>query len=112
MTPEFINPLAGTWVITRARDNVNPVESTTLEISEDPAGGQLLDGLSPVTGGGDLVFTGTANGEARSWSGLVAAPGTGQVGFMLTVDEEGTHLGGWVIDPTNGQMTAWAGKRP
>ena len=111
MNPKIVNLLAGTWNITRARDNASPVESTTLEIREDPGGAQLLDGLSPVAGGGDMIFTGAANGEYRSWSGLVSTPGSGQVGFMFTVDEEGTHLGGWVTDPANGQVTAWAGKR-
>ncbi len=71
----MLPPLVGDWNITRVRDTTGPLEATTLSIREDPAGNLLLDGLSPVAGGPDMIFSGSANADITAWMGTVNLPG-------------------------------------
>jgi hypothetical protein len=111
MTANILPTLVGDWNITRARDIGNPLEATTLSIREDPAGNLLLDGLSPVAGGPDMIFSGNANADITAWMGTVSLPGYNPYNFMFVLNNGGAEIGGWVIEPNNGQTTAWVGTR-
>lgn len=103
--------LIGDWNIYRARDTSNPLEATTLSIRVDPAGNLLLDGLSPVAGGPDMIFSGYTNADSTAWTGTVSLPGYNPYSFMFVLNNGGGEIGGWVVEPNTGQTTAWVGTR-
>jgi hypothetical protein len=111
MKANLLPTLVGDWTITRARDIGSPLEATTLSIREDPAGNLLLDGLSPVAGGPDMIFSGSANTDMTAWMGTVNLPGYNPNNFMLVLNSGGSQIGGWVNEPNYGANTAWVGTR-